>query len=122
MTDTHNGSGIIPMQFKLVVKMEAIEEKTDGGVYLPDQAKDKKSFEITRGTLVAAGPAAFSDYDQFPEHSRIPQVGDRLWLNKYAGHQVKDKVQSTIAYRIIEDTDIVGIVDDSTDDAQKFVA
>lgn len=121
MTSTHtsnlnsaeNGSGILPMQFKLVVKVEKVEEKTSGGIFVPEQAQDRRQFEITRGVVVAVGPAAFSDDRQYPTDAKRPEVGDRIWFDKHAGTQVKGKRDHMILYRVIEDTDVVGIcIDD----------
>lgn len=104
-----NGSGILPMQFKIVVRVEKVEEKTNGGIFIPEQAQDRRQFEITRGVVVAVGPAAFSDDRQYPPGATRPAVGDRIWFDKHAGTQVKGKRDHMILYRVIEDTDIVGI-------------
>lgn len=104
-----NGSGIMPMQFKLVVQVEKVEEKTNGGIFIPENAQDRRQFEITRGVVVAVGPAAFTDERQYPPGSRMPQVGDRIWFDKHAGSQVKGKRDQMILYRVIEDTDVTGI-------------
>lgn len=104
-----NNSGIVPMQFKVVVEVEKSPERTNGGIYVPEQARDRKQFEVTRGVIVAAGPAAFSDHDQYPADSRVPQVGDAIWFDKHAGTQMKRGRDYLVTYRVIEDTDIVGI-------------
>jgi len=104
-----NGSGIMPMQFKIVVRVEKVEEKTNGGIFIPENAQDRRQFEITRGVVVAVGPAAFSDDRQYPPGADRPVVGDRIWFDKHAGTQVKGKRDHMILYRVIEDTDIVGI-------------
>jgi co-chaperonin GroES (HSP10) len=99
----------MPMQFKIVVRVEKVEEKTNGGIFIPENAQDRRQFEITRGVVVAVGPAAFSDDRQYPPGADRPVVGDRIWFDKHAGTQVKGKRDHMILYRVIEDTDIVGI-------------
>lgn len=105
-----NNSGIIPMQFKLVVEVSTVEKITSGGIIVPDNSADRRQFDITRGKIVAVGPAAFTDNDQYPEGTRVPQVGDVIWFDKHAGTQMKSKRDQTILFRVIEDTDITGIV------------
>jgi chaperonin GroES len=108
-----NKSGIRPMQFKLVIEVERAEERTKGGIFVPENAQDRRQFEITRGLVVAVGPAAFTDHNQYPEGTERPKVGDRIWFDKHAGTQVKAKRDHSLLYRIIEDTDVTGIVDEA---------
>lgn len=108
-----NLSGIRPMQFKLVVEVESVEKITNGGVIIPENTQDRRQFEITRGRIVAIGPAAFTDGNQYPEGTERPQLGDRIWFDKHAGTQIKSKRDHTILFRIIEDTDVTGIVDNA---------
>lgn len=107
-----NDCPLKPVQFKIVVKVDEVEQKTAGGIYIPDTSKDAQQFSITRGTIVAVGPAAFTDHDQYPEGSEIPEVGSRIYFQKFAGASLNGAIDNTIVYRVIEDTDIVGIIAD----------
>lgn len=116
---TKNNSGIVPLQYKVIIKVDPTETVTKGGVIIPEHAQDRRAFEVTRGDVVAVGPAAFTDGEQFPEGSPKPQVGDRIWFDKHAGSQVKGR-EGDIVYRIVEDTDVVGIYELSADEAQEL--
>ena len=80
--------------------MEA-EEKTKGGIILPDTAKEKP----VEGTIVAAGPGRKSDDGKIVEME--VKVGEKILYGKYSGTEV------TIAgeeYLIMRESDIFAIV------------
>jgi chaperonin GroES len=72
-----------PLDDRVVVKTLESEEKTAGGIVLPDNAKEKPQ----RGRIVAAGPGKLSDAGD-----RIMlsvKVGDEVLFGKYAGSEIK---------------------------------
>jgi chaperonin GroES len=72
-----------PLDDRVVVKALESEEKTAGGIVLPDNAKEKPQ----RGRVVAAGPGKLND-----NGDRIAlsvKVGDEVLFGKYAGSDVK---------------------------------
>lgn len=72
-----------PLRDKVLIKVEEEEEKTAGGIYLPDTAKEKPQ----RGVVVAVGDGKVTD-----EGKVIPisvKVGDRVIFSKYAGTEIK---------------------------------
>lgn len=72
-----------PLHDKVLVKVEEEEEKTAGGIYLPDTAKEKPQ----RGVVVAVGDGKLTD-----EGKVIPidvKVGERIIFSKYAGTEIK---------------------------------
>jgi len=72
-----------PLDDRVVVKPLESEEKTAGGIVLPDNAKEKPQ----RGRVVAAGPGKMND-----SGDRIAlsvKVGDEVLFGKYAGNEVK---------------------------------
>ncbi|MFA4044509.1 MAG: hypothetical protein HZRFUVUK_001301 [Candidatus Fervidibacterota bacterium] len=74
---------IKPLRDKVLIKIEEEEEKTAGGIYLPDTAKEKPQ----RGVVVAVGDGKLTD-----EGKVIPisvKVGDRVIFSKYAGTEIK---------------------------------
>lgn len=74
---------IKPLRDKVLIKVEEEEEKTAGGIYLPDTAKEKPQ----RGVVVAVGDGKMTD-----EGKLIPisvKVGDRVIFSKYAGTEIK---------------------------------
>ncbi len=102
-----NCSGLTPVEFFVVVALDPQTEKTAGGIILPNQVKDADKLATQEGELVAVSPLAFN-YDNWPEGSRKPQVGDRVLFRRYAGalHE-RDKRD----YRLLNDKDIIAIVE-----------
>lgn len=80
---TINVSTVQPLGDRVFVKVSASEEKTAGGILLPDTAKEKPQV----GEVVAVGPGKYSDDGsrQAPE----VKVGDKVLYSKYAGTDIK---------------------------------
>jgi chaperonin GroES len=77
--------GLKPIGDRIVVRREAAEEKTAGGILLPDTAKNKPQ----RGTVLAVGPGKLK-----PDGSRAEmqlKVGDRVLFTAWAGDEFKDR-------------------------------
>lgn len=97
-----NPSGIYPTEFKVLILPTPIEEKTKGGIILPDESKEREQFAQAEGELIAVSPLAFS-YDDWKD-ADPPKPGDRVLFAKYAGAHVKGKDGKE--YRLINDKDI----------------
>jgi chaperonin GroES len=72
-----------PLGDRVVVEPASEEEKTAGGIILPDTAKEKPQ----KGTIIAVGPGKLTENGQ-----RVPpeiQVGDKVIFSKYGGTEVK---------------------------------
>ena len=77
--------GLKPIGDRIVVRREAAEEKTAGGILLPDTAKNKPQ----RGTILAVGPGKMK-----PDGSRAEmqlKVGDKVLFTSWAGDEVRDR-------------------------------
>ena len=72
-----------PLEDRLVVKRLEAEEKTAGGILLPDTAKEKPQ----RGEIVATGPGKLLDNGKRAEPE--VKVGDQVLFGKYSGTEVK---------------------------------
>lgn len=101
-----NPSGIEPTEFNCVVHAPKVEEKTKGGVILPDQHREREELASIDATLMAASPLAFT-YETWPDEDMKPKPGDRVVIAKYAGSVVKGADGED--YRIIKDKDILAI-------------
>lgn len=90
-----------PLADRVVVKPAEAEEKTAGGIILPDTAKEKP----IEGTVVAVGPGKTSDDGKLikPE----VKVGDRVLYGKYSGTEVTIDGEE---YLIMRESDIFGII------------
>jgi len=90
-----------PLADRVVVKKLEAEEKTAGGIVLPDSAKEKPQ----QGEILAAGPGRFDE-----KGNRQPmevKVGDKILFAKYSGTEVKiDGVE----YLILAERDILAVL------------
>jgi chaperonin GroES len=72
-----------PLGDRIVVRREESEGRTEGGIYLPDSAKDKP----TRGTVVSVGDGKL--LDDGSRGSMQVKVGDRVLFTSYAGENIE---------------------------------
>lgn len=93
--------GAIPMGAKILVKRDAEKTKTDGGIILPEAAKEKPK----SGTVVAVGKGRMLDNGQM--HCVDAVVGDRILFSAYAGHDVEINGQE---YLIMDEDNILAKV------------
>ena len=100
-----------PLHDRVVVERIDAEEKTAGGIIIPDTAKEKPQ----QGEVIAVGPGGRDETGKL-----IPidvKVGDRVLFGKWSGTEVKiDGVE----YLIMKENDIMGVLDESA--AQKKAA
>jgi len=101
-----NTSGIHPIEFNVLVKPEAVEEK-QGSLYKPKESLEREWFEKVRGTLVALSALAFN-YDEWPEGSEKPKVGENVIFARHAGVFVDG--EDGKEYRVMKDKDILAVI------------
>ncbi len=90
-----------PLHDRIVVKRLDAEEKTAGGIIIPDSAKEKPS----QGEVVAVGPGARDEAGKL-----VPldvKAGDKVLFGKWSGTEVKIDGQDVL---IMKESDILGIV------------
>ena len=90
-----------PLADRVIVKPKEAEEKTKGGIILPDTAKEKP----VEGTIVAAGPGKTSDDGKLIKME--VKVGDVVLYGKYSGSEV---TVDGVEYLIMRESDIFAIV------------
>lgn len=103
-----NPSGIIPVEYKVVVLPRKVEEKTKGGIIRPDIVVEKDEHAAVEGIIVALSPLAFT-YEEWPAGARKPQAGDSVLFARYSGIRHKGKDGET--YVIMNDKDIAAIME-----------
>jgi chaperonin GroES len=86
-----------PLADRVVVKPAEAEEKTKGGIILPDTAREKP----VEGTIVAAGPGKISDNGEVIKMT--VKVGDKVLYGKYSGTDVTIDGEE---YLIMRESDI----------------
>jgi len=93
---------IRPLQDRVIVKRVVEEEKTKGGIIIPDTAKEKPQ----EGKVIAVGKGKAND-----EGKLIPldvKAGDRILFGKYSGSEVKLDGEE---YLIMREDDILGVLE-----------
>ncbi len=92
---------IRPLNDRILVKRLEGEEKTAGGIIIPDSAKEKPA----EGEIVAVGPGKLNDAGE--RVALNVAVGDRVLFSKYGGTDVKLDGED---YLIMREDDILGVV------------
>ena len=54
-----NPSGVIPVEYNIIVRPDPVEEKTKGGLYIPDEHREREEWASTKATVMAMSPMAF---------------------------------------------------------------
>ena len=91
-----------PLHDRVVVKRIEAEEKTLGGIIIPDTAKEKPM----QGEIVAAGPGARNEQGQIV--ALDVKAGDKILFGKWSGTEVKIDGEELL---IMKESDIMGIVE-----------
>jgi len=100
-----NTSGITPLDVKVLVKPDPVEEKTAGGIILADTTKEKSRYAGTKATLIAVGPNAFREWGE----GNGPRVGDRVLYAQYSG--ARQKGDDGEEYVVMNDEDLICTVE-----------
>ena len=91
-----------PLHDRIVVKRINAEEKTAGGIIIPDTAKEKPM----EGEVVAIGPGARGEDGKL--HALDVKVGDRVLFGKWSGTEIKIDGEELM---IMKESDVMGIVE-----------
>jgi chaperonin GroES len=94
--------GFRPLHDRLVVRRIEADEKTAGGIIIPDTAKEKPA----EGEVVAVGPGARSEKGEIVALDVKP--GDRVLFGKWSGTEVKIDGSDLL---IMKESDILGIIE-----------
>jgi chaperonin GroES len=101
-TESKTAKNIRPTDDRVLIKALEAEEKTAGGILLPDAAKEKPS----RGKIVAVGPGKLLDSGE-----RAPmtvKVGQTVIYGKYAGTEIK---LDTEEHTIMRESEILAVLE-----------
>jgi|SRR6516162_8754135 chaperonin GroES len=93
---------IRPLQDRLVVKRLAEEEKTKGGIIIPDSAKEKP----VEGEVIAVGNGKVSEEGKV--RPLDVKKGDRILFGKYSGTEIKI---DGIEHLILREDEVLGIIE-----------
>ena len=98
-----NESGLQPIEYKVLVQLDKVEERTEGGLWIPATLKEKQQMMQVEAVLVAAGGNAFNDFK-----GDVPSIGDHVYVAKHAGYQVTG--MDGEKYQLMNDKDIAAII------------
>ena len=91
-----------PLHDRIVVRRVTAEEKTSGGIIIPDTAKEKPM----EGEVIAVGPGARNEQGQI--QALDVKAGDRVLFGKWSGTEVRIDGEDLL---IMKETDVMGIVE-----------
>lgn len=91
-----------PLNDRVLVKRLETEEKTAGGLFIPDTAKEKPS----RGEVVAAGPGKVAEDGELI--AMTVKKGDTVLFSKYAGTEIK---LDGVEHLVMREDDILAIIE-----------
>ncbi len=93
---------IKPLDDRIVVEQASAEEKTAGGIVLPETAKEKPQ----RGKVLAVGPGKLLDSGQ--RGTLNVSVGDEVFYGKYSGTEVEISGKK---YTVIRESDVLAVLE-----------
>jgi len=91
-----------PLHDRIVVRRTEAEEKSVGGIIIPDTAKEKPQ----EGEVIAAGPGARNEAGQLQPLDL--KVGDRILFGKWSGTEIKLDGEDLL---IMKESDVMGIIE-----------
>ena len=91
-----------PLQDRILVRRVAEEEKTKGGIIIPDSAKEKPA----EGEVIAVGNGKVDDKGKLRALS--VKKGDRILFGKYSGNEIKI---DGVDHLILREDDILGVLE-----------
>jgi len=90
-----------PMEDRVILKSMEAQEKTAGGIFIPDNAKEKPQ----KGEVVAVGPGKTNDKGE--RNAMTLKVGDKVLYGKYSGTEV---TIDGVEYLIVRESDVLAVV------------
>ena len=99
-----------PLHDRVVVRRLEQDEKTAGGIIIPDTAKEKPQ----EGEIVAVGPGARGEDGKL--HPLDVKAGDRVLFGKWSGTEVKIDGEELI---IMKESDVMGVIEGKPSKAKK---
>ena len=99
-----NETGVQPVGFNLLIKVEKVSDQSAGGLILPDSAINREQHGNDKGKVIAMGEYAFSDW---VSAKYLPKVGDVVIFEKYAGTVIQHRTEEggsrqTSDYRLLD--------------------
>ena len=100
-----------PTGWRILVMPYMGRDKTEGGIYVPDQVRDRESKATVVAYVVKVGPLAYKDADKFGGGDPWCKEGDWVVFRAYSGTRMKIYGKE---FRLINDDTVEAVVDDPT--------
>lgn len=97
-----------PTGYRLLIAIPEVSEKTEGGVYMPDNLKKAEETASIIGFVVKSGPEAYADASKFPNGPWCKD-GDFVIFRSYSGTRFKVLGKE---FRLINDDTVEAVVED----------
>lgn len=97
-----------PKGYRLLIAIPEVDEKTEGGVYMPDKLKSAEETASIIGFVLKVGSEAYADEGRFPTGPWCKE-GDFVIFRSYSGTRFKISGKE---FRIINDDTVEAVVDD----------
>lgn len=97
----------VPSGYRILIALPKMEEKTKGGIIMPDNLRSKEETASMLGCVVKMGSDCYRDADRFPSGAYCKE-GDWVFIRSYAGTRFKVKGQE---FRLINDDVVEGVTD-----------
>jgi|TARA_R100000315_G_C5199002_1_gene116800 co-chaperonin GroES (HSP10) len=97
-----------PVGYKLLIAIPLKEEKTEGGILLPEDTRRREEAASITGMILKIGPDAYTDQERFPSGAWCKE-GDWIVMRSYTGTRIEVHGQE---FRIINDDSVEAIVED----------
>jgi len=97
-----------PTGHHVLIEPDKVDEKTKGGIYLPETARKQEQNATVTGVIIAVGKQAWMG---FGDSEPWAAVGDRVYFAKYGGVVITNEGKD---YRLVNDEDVVAIIKEDT--------
>jgi len=114
--------GLRPVEYNVIVAPASATEETGkiGSIFIPDTAKEDMELAQQVARIIDQSPLAY-DFAVWPDPSLKPQIGQIVWIARYAGKEFTGRDGKT--YRILKDKDIGAVIpeDISQEEAKAMI-
>ena len=97
---------IKPLEYNVVIRPDEVEEKTKGGLYIPENTRDREGAAAFTGTLLSYSDGAFQYEAGGNWLDHAPAIGARVLYVRYAGVWWEEK-----GVRVMKDKDVVAVIE-----------
>jgi len=97
--------GIVPLEYRAAILIDQSQDKSSGGLFLPESEQKRQEHQADNGELVAINEGFWTK-----KPPPVPEIGDRVIFNSYKGVLLPVRIDGvTRKLRLLNDEDIVAI-------------